>query len=453
MDNIRSVIGSLTINAIIDDPTTADSGDGGRKELQDVVLSMRSLGEITGAFQASSAPNLVSIIMPNLTSVTRNLHLHDLVKLETANLTSLNRVGSLVLENLPALRTFQVDAGVNDITGYEDPDPFLGPIDPYLVVDNTGLSKLESFTFSNITTFQITNNRNLESIVMGLTETRRAQDWNMKITNNISLNGGSKTTLNFPHLFKLDTQNTEFRDISEIQVPRLRKVWGSLLIGDSPFMTSFNATRLVEIYDNLIFEWNSGLTSIVFPALRTVNSLTVEGTKALEQPDGVSFGDLRAIKDVYISGESSKVDCQPWDNRRCTGLITTVYTCGSDWKNRKQVEIAADPEECQLTHPIQGWTKAKKTQVRFRVFAAATFLIATIFLLVRYRQSLRDVDYRNALRNALAGKYLPVNDEGEGREIEMRDVEGGASDFGGSRDNLLPRRNAVNGTAGPSLSP
>lgn len=438
LDSVRNISGHLTIHTNSIDLIIKNAGD---EAIQAVGLSMSSLEGIRGKFEATNTTNLASISLPVLVEVEQMVHLHNLPNLATVSLPSLNKVAAFVLDKLPSLRDLELDAGISEITGYVDQSGGSGyEIDPFVVVESTGLTKLESFNFSTVAIFQITNNWNLESISMPLKETTRANSWAL-MTNEISGNGNSNATLSLPHLWKFDTEITEFHDLASIDLPRLQKIEGSLVIGDNHLLKSFNASMLTEISNDLTIEWNSKLSSITFPVLTTVNSLIAQGTKALARPDGLSMPKLRAVKEVYIGGDGSRINCQLWDNKRCTGIVDKVYSCGPNWRHHRKIDIARNPDNCRFIHPSHGWTRARKIRVCTRFVLAVAILTVILSTCIYYRHTLRNTDYRNILRNAMAGEYMRVDDEEEdesnveshGRDVERRDTQ-----QAGGRNKPLP---------------
>jgi len=336
----------------------------------------------------------------------------------------MKKVGALKLINLPKFETLSIAAGIREVTGW---DNYINTqklhTDPHVVVDSTALTKLESFLFTTLVSIHIIDNPYLESIVLPLENTTAPADWT-QTSNIISGNGNSKTTLSLPDLWELNTPATEFSDLASIDIPRLRKIEGGLLIGNNDYLTSLDASKLQSITEGLTIEWNPRLKNASFPVLRNMDSLIIQGTPVLEEQDSLSFPALHTIRDAYIGGDDSPVDCQLWDNHRCTGIITSVYSCGSDWKHIRKVWIADDPAQCKYTHPRKGWNRARKLKVGLQIL----FFFATVTAAVW-----SGIHFRRTLKDAMAGTYSLVQDGGEDVEMEAGEGEGKYKDQERSR--------------------
>lgn len=185
-----------------------------------------------------------SLSAGNLESIKGQFNLDSLTILSSLSFPLLTDVGSIVWTALPALQGLSFTTGVQ--TASE------------LNIQNTQLNSLDGIDLQVVDTVYIVNNNYLEDINMQL--------GNVTDSLTLAANGKNVSAI-FPNM--LWANNMTFRNVSQVSIPSLASVNGSLGFYSNEF-SMLSAANLTKVGGSLSFVSNPDLTNISMPALTTV---------------------------------------------------------------------------------------------------------------------------------------------------------------------------------------
>lgn len=384
MDNIKHITGTLELlPAIYGTPFDVST------------LSMKSLISVGAGVRIYYGSSLSTLNFPSLTTIGGDLSLKILHNLSTVTIPSLTSVGALEFDELPNLKTVNFSAGLQHITGYQDPQ-VEGSTYPYFLIINTSLTSISGLAFPTAE-LQITNNLDLQDVTIPVETVNCGPDViGVDITVNPVLN------LNLPNLKIINCTSSTF-DISTLSIPALTTINGSLEI--RPFYgTLFSAPSLISVSQGFDIE-EGRLTNISLPALQTVGEFFfVNSNPAVLVENGLFMPNITNVTNFGITaGLDQQPACQVLDNYRCRGLMTGEYSCGGDFVN-----VAMDPGSCKDTYPAYGWTLAKKLKVGLGT-ALGTVAVVSVCMLGCWWWMRK----RKARRCMAVGRKDETGEEGE----------------------------------------
>ena len=192
----------------------------------------------------TGATNVTTLSGTFLKSIGGTFTVENIVLLQTINFPALATVGDLVFTGLPNLATLTMN--LSQINNFN--------------VQNTFLPSLPSINSTTVNSIYVANNRQLNQMVFTVST----------VTTSIDVEANGPTvTVQFPNL--LTAQNITFRGCSDIEIPALRSVTGSLGFYESSLTTisapNFTAT---SNQGTLAINANPSLTNVSFPVLKTV---------------------------------------------------------------------------------------------------------------------------------------------------------------------------------------
>ncbi|KAI9678076.1 MAG: hypothetical protein M1817_006020 [Caeruleum heppii] len=290
-------------------------------------IQLDGVQQIRGSLRCTEAVNLTSIEANSLNSIGSNFALRGLTILSTLNFPELKEVGNIAWEALPALQQLSFTKEVTKAAN--------------VLISNTQLNSLDGINLEQVDTFNINNNAYLSSVDVQLGNITEAL---------IIQANGKKLVASFPNLEW--AFNMTFRNCSDVKLPSLASVNGSMGFFDNFFKT-FSAPNLTESGGSLVFVSNSDLTNISMPNLETIGGgyqiannsqlMEIDGFPALTTVAGaIDFsGDfsnvsLDAIQDVrggFNMQTSGTLDCGPFDDAKDQGIIKGTYVCASEAEN------------------------------------------------------------------------------------------------------------------------
>jgi hypothetical protein len=232
------------------------------------------LQAISGDLTMTGATNVTTLSGTFLKSIGGTFTVQNIVLLQTINFPALTTVGDLVFSGLPNLATLTMNlAQINNFN-----------------VQNTFLPTLPSINSTTVNSIYVANNRQLNQMVFTVTTVTTSID--------VEANGPS-FTVQFPNL--LTAQNITFRDCSDIEIPALRNVTGSLGFYESPLTTisapNFTAT---SNQGTLAINANPALTNVSFPVLTTVaGGIQIQNNTVLKTLEFDSLQTVGGAVDFY----------------------------------------------------------------------------------------------------------------------------------------------------------
>ena len=225
-------------------------------------LTLNGVQQITGNLACSNATQLTSLSADSLATIGGKFELEELQILSTLAFDSLSEVLTIQWVALPALQTLDFSRGVTKVQN--------------ILVSNTGLTSLNGLELETVGLMDINNNRYLDTVDVN----------NMvNVTEAISFAANSRTLeIKLPNLIL--AANMTFRNVSDVQVPSLAYVNGSIGFYSNTFQ-GIALPNLTETGQALVFQDNMGLTNISCPMLTQVGAaLNINNNPDLEAIDG-----------------------------------------------------------------------------------------------------------------------------------------------------------------------
>ncbi|ODQ60220.1 hypothetical protein WICANDRAFT_100435 [Wickerhamomyces anomalus NRRL Y-366-8] len=282
--------------------------------------SLDHVKAIYGSLIINNATSLGSFSAGSLTTVTEKLSLTSLTILSTLQFPQLTTVGSVNFVTLPALNEISLNTGITKINS--------------LYISDTSLETLSGFDVRSLDTFNVNNNKNLNSI--------DSQLQNVKVALEVSYNA-DEVEVSFDDLEWAN--NITFRDISSISLSKLETVNASLgFINTS--LDKIEISNLGSVGGSLTFVSNdeleeidlSNLTSIGggFDISNNTHLKDIEGFDSLETVGGAvvfvgnftnaSLPSLKRVSGGMEIESSDEFDCDEF-NKKKSAIQGDAYVC------------------------------------------------------------------------------------------------------------------------------
>ncbi len=232
-------------------------------------LTLNGVQQITGDLRCINATQLTSLSADKLATIGGRFDLEELQILSTLAFDALSEVLTIKWIALPALQSLAFNRGVSKVTN--------------ILVSNTGLTSLNGLELESVGLMDVNNNRYLNTVDVN----------NMKnVTESISFAANSKTlAIKLPNLQY--AANLTFRNVSDVQVPSLTYVNGSIGFYSNTFQ-SMSLPNLTETGQALVFQDGIGLSNISVPQITKIGAaLNVNNNPDLKTIDG--FPNLETI--------------------------------------------------------------------------------------------------------------------------------------------------------------
>lgn len=274
----------------------------------DSLIRMNVLTHIEGSIHVLRSPSLLRLEAQSLEVVTESIQMDRLQSLAMINFPLLTYVKDLDLKVLPLL-TFMDLGKVQNIRR--------------LVLSDTALTSVSVANASNMTDFDINNNRFMESIEIGVQDVSgtlhisgNGRNINvdlsqLRVANNITVN--NVEALKFDSLEDVSGSVSILENtFSSLSLPKLSRVGGLIRLADNNIVTSVEVNALTDIGGGLLIVNNTNLNNInFFPSLTVIGGgLDIEGD--VQQ---TSWPELRFIKGAAnLISTSNDFDCSEWLN-------------------------------------------------------------------------------------------------------------------------------------------
>lgn len=244
-----------------------------------ISIALDGVQEIKGDLNCSNTFGVTTIEANNLQSIGKGFILSNLTTLSGLIFPKLTSVDSIQWQALPALQNLTFGSKINQANN--------------VLISNTQLQSLNGIDLQMVDNFNINNNRYLSSIDTQLSN----------ITTSLTVQANAQSLVaSFPNL--QTALNMTFRNISDVKLPSLSTVNGTLVLDDN-FFKGVAAPNLTQCA-GISIAGNSQLTNISLPALTTINGgYQIANNTALLIVDG--FQQLKVVAGaIDFSGNFTK---------------------------------------------------------------------------------------------------------------------------------------------------
>lgn len=222
----------------------------------------------------TGATNVTALSGTFLKTIGGTFTVTNIVLLQTINFPALASVGDLSFSGLPNLATLTMN--LSQINNFN--------------VQNTFLPSLPSINATTVNSINVANNKQLNQMVFTVVTVTTSID--------VEANGPS-FTVQFPNL--ISAQNITFRGCSEIDIPALTNVTGSLGFYESP-LTTISAPNFTTTSNQgtLAINANPSLNNVSFPVLKTVaGGIQIQNNTVLKDLKFESLETIGGAIDFY----------------------------------------------------------------------------------------------------------------------------------------------------------
>lgn len=225
-------------------------------------ISLSGVERITGDLTCINATQLTSLSADRLAVIGGRFDLEELQILSTLAMDSLTEVFTVKWVALPALQSLTFNRGVSKVTN--------------ILISNTGLTSLNGLELETVGIMNINNNRYLDTVDVNSMA---------NVTESMEFAANSKTLeVKLPNL--IFAANMTFRNVSDVQLPSLTSVNGSIAFYSNSF-ESMSLPNLTDTGDALVFEDGMGLTNISVPLITSIGgALNINNNPDLKVIDG-----------------------------------------------------------------------------------------------------------------------------------------------------------------------
>ncbi|KAH3682398.1 hypothetical protein WICPIJ_006636 [Wickerhamomyces pijperi] len=286
------------------------------------VAYLNGVKAIYGSLTIFNATQLTSFTANSLGSISEEFKLNALTILTTLALPALSAVGSINFVTLPALDSIQLNTGITKIDS--------------LVISDTALETLDGFDVTHLDTFNVNNNKNLNSIDSSLEFVNVALEvsFNAK-TVEVSFdqlqwaNNMTFRDISSASFAKLQAVNASLgfinTSLSQIEIPTLTTVGGSLAIVSNEDLEDLELANLTSIAGGFEIANNTELSNIDgFNSLETVGGAII----FIGAFNNASLPSLKRVSGGAHIESSGELDCSPFNSLDKKGAIQgDAYVC------------------------------------------------------------------------------------------------------------------------------
>lgn len=217
--------------------------------------------------------SFISLTASELNSISGTFTLNNLTQLSTLSMTSLNSVGTIIWQSLPALNSLTFSSGVQSAEN--------------ITISDTFLASLDGISLQTVGSMDINNNGRLTKIDLDL----------KNLTGVLTLQAnGQKLAVTMEELEW--AAGLRIANVTTFSAPSLAAVNGSANF-DSNYFTEFSAPNLTKVTSAFSFINNGAMTSLQVPELESVGG-------GLKIVNNTSFQNLTLPSLADVGGA---VDC------------------------------------------------------------------------------------------------------------------------------------------------
>lgn len=300
----------------------------------DVLLDFGNIQSVKGGVYVEKSSHLVRIEGSKLQAIGETFSLKSLTSLVSVNLPHLKEARVIEWKVLPILN----EAIINDN---------LGGIKRLTIAD-TSLSVIEGFrNVDDVEVFQINNNRFLETVKANIKFVRQklsvhanARETELEMPKLLSAENITVRDTSLAYFPKLETVGSSFELIqnqfSEIQLPNLKTVGGTLGVIENPNLKLANFNNVTDIEGGLMIANNTRLEKIdFFSSLKQIGgAIYFEGKFS-----DTDFPQLKLVKgSALVRTNSGNMDCSKWTTPKNGRSIVRggKITCTSGRRQKSQ---------------------------------------------------------------------------------------------------------------------
>lgn len=299
-------------------------------------IELTGLEQLYGSLQVNNATQATSLNAPTLELVSGQLSLAGNTILANTNFAQLVTVGTLNFNALPALEKTGLSAG---ITSADE-----------VIISDTGLTALDGINVFKLKTFDVNNNKDIETIDSGL----------QSVTDLLSIAYNSeKVDVSLDQLTSANTLS--FQSINSLSVSNLTQINDSLSF-DSNSVDKIEFKELTKIGKSLTILKNDNLEELDFPKLKSVGgALIINLNDDLKSFDGLpkleTIGGSVSLKGKFDNGTFDSL-------QRVAGGFTVEstgeLTCKEFNKLNKDGDIKGDKFVCKGADESSSSSSSKK---------------------------------------------------------------------------------------------
>ncbi|KAF3935785.1 hypothetical protein ABW20_dc0109974 [Dactylellina cionopaga] len=330
---------------------------------------------IRGDLVAVNAVGLQQFSAPELATIQGMFNMTSLTVLNAFTFTSLESVGEIYWQTLPALSTLTLPAQVTQADR--------------VTITDTNLDSLDGINLVTVQRFDINNNKYLKEVKVQLTN----------ITDSLSIEFNSPSVAaSFPNLTWAN--NATFRSCGDVQLPLLTSVNGSLGFFNNTF-ESLSTPKLTTVGTgtdggDITFANNGQLTNVSMPLLQTIfgtlqlannsNVKEITGFPKLAvvhgsidisgEFDTAEFPSIKDVRGGFNLQTTAEFDCKEFNT--LGGTVRGKYVCEGALSNPGTE--GTDPQSNGGSKDGKKNSAGKSTTSKFFIVTPALALLVTLLL-------------------------------------------------------------------------
>ncbi|QLL31181.1 hypothetical protein HG536_0B00420 [Torulaspora globosa] len=300
----------------------------------DALIDFGNIQSVKGSIYVEKSSHLVKIEGSKLQAVGETFSLQSLTSLVSINLPYLKEARVIDWKVLPILNEALINENLGGLKS--------------LTISDTSLSTIEGFkNVEDVEIFQVNNNRFLETVKANIQYVRQklsvhanARETELEMPKLISAENITVRDTSLAYFPKLETVGSSFELIqnqfSEMQVPNLKTIGGTLGIIDNVNLKLANFRNVTDIEGGLMIANNTKLEKIdFFTSLKQIGgAIYFEGKFS-----DTDFPQLKLVKgSALIKTNSGQMDCSKWTTPKNGRSIVRggKITCTSGRRQKSQ---------------------------------------------------------------------------------------------------------------------
>lgn len=301
----------------------------------DALIDFGNIHSVKGSIYVEKSPHIVKIEGSKLQAVGETFSLQSLTSLVSINLPYLKEARVIDWKVLPILNEAIINENLGGLKS--------------LTISDTSLGNIEGFkNVEDVEIFQVNNNRFLETVKVPniqyvrqkLSVHANARETELEMPKLISAENITVRDTSLAYFPKLETVGSSFELIqnqfSEMQVPNLKTIGGTLGIIDNVNLKLANFRNVTDIEGGLMIANNTKLDKIdFFTSLKQIGgAIYFEGKFS-----DTDFPQLKLVKgSALIKTNSGQMDCSKWTTPKNGRSIVRggKITCTSGRRQKSQ---------------------------------------------------------------------------------------------------------------------
>lgn len=287
--------------------------------------SIANVKAIYGDLQVYNSSNLQFFAADSVTTITGSLKLHSLYVLSSLSFGSLSSVGAINWVTLPNL----VQTGLSEVTDCNS-----------ILISDTQLSALTGLNPTNVESFNINNNLNIETIDSNIETVSNAltiafnnQDAEVSFNDLVWANNltfYSVSSISMDSITAVNKSAGFFESsFDELSFPLITSIGGDLTIENNDNLNHIDFSNVTSIGGGLVIVNNTDLLSI--DNIDAIKS--VEGAVVLKGDfDNCTMKALKTVRGAFDLETTGYADCAPFKKLSKNGGIQGSFECKAKTK-------------------------------------------------------------------------------------------------------------------------